>query len=81
MEKLSKILLVALIICLVIIVGYAGYLGSINYKINMLDNQCEQNICKVGIGNVTSYHYSPLTGICHCFNGNEVEKYYELPYE
>lgn len=81
MEKLSKILLTALIVCLLIIGGYVGYLGYVNHKITQLDSRCKESLCKVGIGNVTDYHYSPLTGICHCFNGNEVEMYFELPLE
>lgn len=79
MEKLSKVLLVALIVCLLIIGGYVGYLVHVNNKIKRLDFRCEESLCKVGVGNVTDYHYSPLTGICHCFNGKEVERYYELP--
>lgn len=78
MEKLSKILLVALIICLLIIGGYVGYLGYVQHRINVYDAKCEEVLCNVGHGNVTSHHYSPFTNICHCFNGNEVERWHEL---
>jgi hypothetical protein len=79
MEKLSKILLITLLICLIIIGSYIGYLGYVGYKIEQLDSKCKINLCKVGERNVTGYHYSPFTGICHCFNGKEVENYFELP--
>jgi hypothetical protein len=78
MEKLSKILLVCLIICLIIIGGYFVHLFNIQQKIEKTDNHCKESICKVGTEDITGYHYSPQYLICHCFTGNQVASYQEL---
>jgi hypothetical protein len=78
MEKLSKILLACLIICLIIIGVYFGYLFSLQKKIEKADSYCKESICKVGVENITAYHYSPQYLGCHCFTGNEIASYHEL---
>lgn len=79
METLSKVLIVSLVICLVVIGFYGGFTFYINHLISSADDKCKMDLCNVGVGEIDDYHYSPYTGICHCFKGREVESYYELP--
>ena len=70
MNKWKITAIILLIICVIessIIIW--GYMESDRYWDN--DLKCSMNICEDG--DYTSYYYSPTTGICYCYQDEEIK--------
>jgi len=80
MEKLSKILLVCLIICLVIIGGYFAYMFRTGYKIQQTEIKC-MNFCRSGEEPRFEHVYTIQGKRCLCYDNKELIDIREMDWD